>query len=181
MLKKCVTEIVGGFWGDEGKGRVASFESKDASLVLRTTGGNNAGHTVYYNGNKLPLHLVPGGIVYPNVTAIICGGVVIDAIVLKREIFMLSKYISITPDNLIISDRAHLIMPYHVNIDCIQELQRGASSIGTTKRGIGPAYEDQRKRIGIRTQDLFMKKEDLMDKLSIICEFLKKNFSKLTN
>ena len=72
MIKRCVTEVVGGYWGDEGKGRVASFESKDASLVLRTTGGNNAGHTVYYEGHKIPLHLIPGGIIYPGTKAVIC-------------------------------------------------------------------------------------------------------------
>ena len=173
MVKKCVTEVVGGFWGDEGKGRVASYEAKDASLVLRTTGGNNAGHTVYYEGNKLPLHLVPGGIVYPHIKAIICSGVVVDLKVLKEEIEMLQKHISVTPENLIISDRAHIIMPYHTILDSIQEAKRGAYSIGTTKRGIGPTYEDQRKRIGLRMQDLFMKEDDLKDKIEIIRNFLK--------
>lgn len=176
MIKKCITEVVGGFWGDEGKGRVASFEAKDASLVLRTTGGNNAGHTVYYEGHKLPLHLVPGGIVYPQVTAIICSGVVVDLKVLKEEIEMLSQYVPVTPENLILSDRAHIIMPYHIALDSFQETQRGSKIIGTTKRGIGPTYEDQRKRIGLRAQDLFMEESDLKEKLKIIRAFYIKNF-----
>ena len=173
MIKKCITEVVGGFWGDEGKGRVASYEARDASIVLRTTGGNNAGHTVYYKGNKLPLHLVPGGIVYPNVTAIICAGVVVNPEVLNEEISMLSKHIPISPENLILSDRAHIIMPHHINRDSFQEYLRGKTSIGTTKRGIGPTYEDQRSRIGLRFQDLFMSEYALKEKLQIIVEFLK--------
>ena len=165
--------IIGSNWGDEGKGRVASYEAKDASVVLRTTGGNNAGHTVFYEGNKLPLHLVPGGIIYPQVTAVICNGVVVDPSVLYDEIKMLQKYIDVTPDNLILSDCAHIIMPYHLNRDKMEETIRGNMSIGTTKRGIGPTYEDQRKRIGLRFQDLFMSKKDLQNKLDMIVRFLK--------
>ena len=172
MLNKCITEVVGGFWGDEGKGRVASFEASDARLVLRTTGGNNAGHTVYHNGVKLPLHLVPGGIVYPQVTAIICNGVVVDPKVLVQEIEMLKEHIQITPSNFILSDRAHIIMPYHIKIDEIQESIRGNQAIGTTKRGIGPTYEDQRKRIGIRAQDLLLGEGALKEKLKIVSDFL---------
>ena len=172
MLNRCITEVVGGFWGDEGKGRVASFEASDARLVLRTTGGNNAGHTVYHNGVKLPLHLVPGGIVYPQVTAIICNGVVVDPKVLVQEIEMLKEHIQITPSNFILSDRAHIIMPYHIKIDEIQESIRGNQAIGTTKRGIGPTYEDQRKRIGIRAQDLLLGEGALKEKLNIVSDFL---------
>ena len=172
MLNKCITEVVGGFWGDEGKGRVASFEASDARLVLRTTGGNNAGHTVYHNGIKLPLHLVPGGIVYPQVTAIICNGVVVDPKVLVQEIAMLKEHIQITPSNFILSDRAHIIMPYHTKLDEIQESIRGNQAIGTTRRGIGPAYEDQRKRIGIRAQDLLLSEGVLKQKLKIVSDFL---------
>ena len=172
MLNKCITEVVGGFWGDEGKGRVASFEASDARLVLRTTGGNNAGHTVYHNGIKFPLHLVPGGIVYPQVTAIICNGVVVDPKVLVQEIAMLKEHIQITPSNFILSDRAHIIMPYHTKLDEIQESIRGNQAIGTTRRGIGPAYEDQRKRIGIRAQDLLLSEGALKQKLKIVSDFL---------
>lgn len=172
-VKPCVTEIVGSYWGDEGKGRVASFEAQNARLVLRTTGGNNAGHTVYYNGNKIPLHLVPGGIIYPGVTAIICNGVVIDPKVLFEEIQLLSTYVPITPENLIISDCAHIIMPYHIDLDTIQEEKRGKNKIGTTNRGIGPCYEDQAKRSGIRMQDLFRSEESLKEKLALNLEFHK--------
>ena len=171
MIKRCVTEVVGGYWGDEGKGRVASFESRDASLVLRTTGGNNAGHTVYYEGHKIPLHLIPGGIVYPNVTAVICPGVVVNSDVLLEEINLLSKYVPVSPANLLLSDKAHMIMPYHIDIDNYQETVRGANSIGTTKRGIGPCYEDMAKRISLRFQDLYLDKDALKSKLSLILSF----------
>ena len=172
-IKPCVTEIVGGYWGDEGKGRVASFESQDTRLVLRTTGGNNAGHTVYYNGEKIPLHLIPGGIIYPQTTAIICNGVVVDPLVLLDEIDLVSKYIPVTPEKLILSDRAHVIMPYHIDLDRIQEAKRGSNKIGTTNRGIGPCYEDQARRIGLRFQDLFLDSFSLKDKLKLILDFHK--------
>ena len=171
MIKRCVTEVVGGYWGDEGKGRVASFEARDANLVLRTTGGNNAGHTVYYEGHKIPLHLVPGGIVYPNVTAVICPGVVVNSDVLLEEINLLSKYVPVSPANLLLSDKAHMIMPYHIDIDNYQEAVRGMNSIGTTKRGIGPCYEDVAKRISLRFQDLYLDKDALKSKLSLILSF----------
>ena len=161
----CVTEVVGGYWGDEGKGRVASYEARNASLVLRTTGGNNAGHTVYYRGNKIPLHLIPGGIIYPQTTAIICNGVVVDPNVLFKEINLLKQYIDVTPEKFILSDRAHIIMPYHPILDGIQEEKRGGKKIGTTKRGIGPCYEDAAKRIGIRFQDLSLPEKELKEKL----------------
>lgn len=174
----CVTEIVGSFWGDEGKGRVAAFEAKDARLILRTTGGNNAGHTVYYNGNKIPLHLVPGGIIYDNSVAIICNGVVVDPNVLFKEINLLSKYVNVTPEKLIVSDCAHIIMPYHIDLDIIQEKKRGKNKIGTTNCGIGPCYEDQAKRIGIRMQDLFLKEENLKEKLELVLQFHKEELNR---
>ena len=181
-VQPCVTIVAGTYWGDEGKGRVASYESQDARLVLRTTGGNNAGHTVYYGENKIPLHLIPGGIIYEQATAIICQGVVVDPRVLHKEIKMLSKYIKITPDKLLLSNCAHIIMPYHIDLDGIQEKMRGKNKIGTTNRGIGPCYEDQAKRIGIRMQDLFMDKKHLNKKLKNALKFhkhiLKKNCMK---
>lgn len=170
-IRPCVTEVLGGYWGDEGKGRVASFEAQNAKLVLRTTGGNNAGHTVYCNGKKIPLHLIPGGIISPQVTAIICNGVVVDPQVLIEEIKLLSQFVPITPKNFILSDRAHIIMPYHIDIDNVQEVKRGDNKIGTTKRGIGPCYEDQAARIGLRFQDLKLPDEDLKSKLKFILEF----------
>ena len=171
MIRRCVTEVVGGYWGDEGKGRVASFEARDSTLVLRTTGGNNAGHTVYYEGKKIPLHLIPGGIVYPGIKAVICPGVVVNSEVLLEEINLLAKYVPVSPANLLISDKAHIIMPYHIDIDKYQETIRGKKSIGTTKRGIGPCYEDAAKRIGLRFQDLFLDKEDLKAKIALTLLF----------
>lgn len=168
-----VTEIVGAYWGDEGKGRVASFEAHDASLVLRTTGGNNAGHTVYCNGEKVPLHLVPGGIINKGTVAIICNGVVLNPDVLCEEIKLLSKYIEITPDNLVISNCAHIIMPYHIDLDAIYENRRGNNKIGTTKRGIGPCYSDKANRIGIRMQDVFRDEQSLKQILQIAINFHK--------
>ena len=183
-IKPCITIVVGSYWGDEGKGRVAAYEAQDARLVLRTTGGNNAGHTVYYDGNKIPLHLVPGGIVYDQATAIICNGVVIDPKVLHEEIQLLSKYIDVSPEKLIISDCAHIIMPYHIDLDGIQEKMRGKNSIGTTMRGIGPCYEDQARRTGIRMQDLFRDEDSLKELLKRALKFhehdLKKNGIKYT-
>lgn len=170
-IRPCVTEVLGGYWGDEGKGRVASFEAQNAKLVLRTTGGNNAGHTVYCNGKKVPLHLIPGGIIYPETTAIICNGVVVDPKVLIDEIKLLSEFVPITSKNFILSDRAHIIMPYHIDIDNAQEAKRGDHKIGTTKRGIGPCYEDQAARIGLRFQDLKLSEEDLKAKLKFILDF----------
>lgn len=167
----CVTEIIGAYWGDEGKGRVAAFEAQDAKLVLRTTGGNNAGHTVYYNGEKIPLHLIPGGIIYDQATAVICQGVVVDPRVLKDEIDLLSKYINITPDKLIISDCAHLILPHHIALDKIQENLRGNNKIGTTKSGIGPCYHDMSDRVGIRMMDLFRSEESLKELINTVLQF----------
>lgn len=170
-IRPCVTEVVGAYWGDEGKGRVASYEAQNSKLVLRTTGGNNAGHTVYCNGEKVPLHLVPGGIIYPNNVAMICRGVVVNPKVLIEEIILLRKYVSVKPDNLKISSLASIIMPYHVDIDVYQERVRGKNSIGTTKRGIGPCYEDQRRRIGLQFRDLFLPRKDLVEKVNKILDF----------
>ena len=170
-LNPCVTEIVGAYWGDEGKGRVASFEAGNAHLVLRTTGGNNAGHTVYCNGEKIPLHLVPGGIINKGTIAIICNGVVLNPDVLYEEIDLLSKYVEITPENLIVSNCAHIIMPYHIELDAIYEGRRGKNKIGTTKRGIGPCYSDKANRIGIRMQDVFRSEDSLKQLLKIALDF----------
>lgn len=181
MVKKfnpCVNVIIGAYWGDEGKGRVAFYESQDAFLVLRTTGGNNAGHTVYYKGDKIPLHLIPSGIIWPQTTAIICNGVVIDPNVLYDEIIMLSKYIDITPKKLLISGSAHMIMPYHIDLDKLQENKRSIQRIGTTKRGIGPCYSDKANRIGIRMQDIFREKESLIEKIKLVLKFHEEEFSK---
>ena len=175
-LNKCVTLVVGGFWGDEGKGRVASFEAKDAKLVLRTTGGNNAGHTVYYKGDKIGLHLIPSGVFYDDTIAIICSGVVIDPQVLLKEINLVSSYIELTPEKLVISDRASIILPTHIELDSIQERLRGNAKIGTTNRGLGPCYQDVHGRYAIRIQDLYKKRSDLMAQLKLLVRMHKGDF-----
>ena len=164
-MNKNVTVIVGTKWGDEGKGKIASREAKDAKLVIRATGGNNAGHTVIYKESKLPLHLVPGGIVYPNTTCIIGPGVVLDLEVLLSEIKLLKN--TGIPDidkRLKISGRSHVIFPYHKELDVLYENMK-KHPVGTTKRGIGPAYADKNNRTGIRMYDLLLPTSKLEEKI----------------
>ncbi len=171
MKDKNVTVIVGCHWGDEGKGRAAFFESKDASIVVRSTGGNNAGHTIVYKGKKYAMHLIPGGIIRKNVLSIIGPGVVVDTDVLIDEIKMLKEAgINITPDKLAISGRAHLILPYHKDLDRLQEVLKGDAKVGTTGRGIGPAYADKTNRIGIRAYDLLLPEEEIYAKVELAVE-----------
>lgn len=160
-MKKNVTVIIGLQWGDEGKGRATHFEAKDADIVVRSTGGNNAGHTLVVNGIKHIMHLMPSSILRNNVISVIAPGVVIDPEVLLEEIDKLKTAgIKVEPENFVISGKAHVIMPYHKKEDCWFESKR-QSKIGTTKRGIGPCYADKCNRIGIRMEDLLD-----MDKLS---------------
>ncbi len=145
--------LIGSQWGDEGKGKVTDFLAEKADLVVRYQGGNNAGHTVVVGEQEFKLHLIPSGILYPDKTCIIGNGVVIDPGVLLKELdYLIERGISI--DNLRISERAHIIMPYHKKLDEVIEESKGASKIGTTKRGIGPAYMDKAARVGIRFVDL---------------------------
>ncbi len=146
--------IVGTQWGDEGKGRAAHFESKNASIVVRSTGGNNAGHTVVANGKKYAMHLLPSAIIRDGVTSIIAPGVVIDPEVLISEIDEMDKAgIKITKDRLKISERAHLILPHHKMLDNLYE-ELKENKVGTTKRGIGPCYAEKCNRSGLRMFDL---------------------------
>ncbi len=162
---KNVSVVCGAKWGDEGKGKVASLLAKDADIVIRATGGNNAGHTVIYNGKKLPLHLVPGGIAYPQTTAIIGPGVFVDPVILISEIKMLEELgIPDIDSRLKISGRAHVIFPYHKSMDELQEALK-KNPVGTTKRGIGPAVEDKARRVGIRMYDLLLDVEKLKEKI----------------
>ena len=164
-VHKCVTVVVGTKWGDEGKGKIASAEAKDAKLVIRATGGNNAGHTIIYNGEKRTLHLVPGGIVYPQTTCIIGPGVVIDPSILTYEIAMLKKHgIPNIESRLKISGRAHVIFPYHKHLDELHETLK-KKPVGTTNRGIGPCYADKDNRIGIRMYDLLLPEPQLEEKI----------------
>ena len=147
--------VTGGQWGDEGKGKVIDILSSDFDVVVRYQGGNNAGHTVVIEGRKYFLHLVPSGIFHEEKQCIIGNGVVVDPIDLKEETDRLRKGgLVITPDNLTISDRAHLVMPYHKTMDGVSETRMGSRKIGTTCKGIGPAYASKIMRNGIRAGDL---------------------------
>ena len=148
------TVLVGTQWGDEGKGRFTDLIAKETSMVVRYQGGHNAGHTVYVGGRKFVLHLIPSGILHPGVTCVIGNGVVIDPQALFTEIDALAALGVDTTGRLLVSDRAHLILPYHRELDVLSEARRGERKIGTTSRGIGPAYEDKNARRGLRVCDL---------------------------
>jgi len=155
--------VMGTQWGDEGKGKIVDYLAEKADVVARCQGGNNAGHTVVVAGKEFKLHLLPSGILYKGKTCIIGNGVVIDPGVLITEIKgMLDKNIS--TEGLKISNRAHVIMPYHRLLDELEEEARGDHKIGTTKRGIGPCYMDKNSRCGIRIVDL-MDEEEFSEKL----------------
>jgi adenylosuccinate synthase len=153
--------LVGGQWGDEGKGKVIDFLAAKAQMVIRSQGGNNAGHTVITEDGEFKFQLMPSGILYPGCTCIIGNGVVVDPIVLLREISQLRER-GIEPKNLIVSERAHMVMRYHPVFDKLEEEARGDDRLGTTWRGIGPAYADKIRRIGFRIGDL--QKEGFMRK-----------------
>ena len=148
-----VLVVVGAQWGDEGKGKVTDLLCEQAHIVVRYQGGNNAGHTVENEHGKFALHLVPSGIFNSDVVAIIGNGVVIDPTVLRAEIDELESR-GVSTANLKISGKAHLIMPYHIMLDHVQEARLGKGKIGTTGRGIGPAYADKASRQGVRMQDV---------------------------
>ena len=148
------TVVVGAQWGDEGKGRVTDLFARRADYVVRYQGGNNAGHTIVVGAERFALSLVPSGVMYPGVVPVIASGVVIDPQVLLSEIEMLRSR-GVDPSRLRVSGNAHLIMPYHRKLDMVMERYLGKNRIGTTKRGIGPAYTDKYARTGIRVQDLF--------------------------
>ncbi|MCK5541675.1 MAG: adenylosuccinate synthase [Desulfobacterales bacterium] len=148
------TVIVGTQWGDEGKGKIVDLLSEHADYVVRFQGGNNAGHTMVIDGNEIISHLVPSGIIQEK-KCFIGNGVVVDPFVLLSEIdYLMGKGIDASPDMLKVSNRAHMIMPYHKAIDHARELKKGKDKIGTTGRGIGPCYEDKATRVGIRFADL---------------------------
>lgn len=147
--------VVGTQWGDEGKGKVVDLLASGADLVVRYQGGNNAGHTLVVNGEQTICHLIPSGILHDGKKCLIGNGVVVDPEVLLEEIGTLEKRgIPVTPERLVLSEKAHLIMPYHRSIDMARETAKGKDKIGTTGRGIGPCYEDKAGRRGIRAVDL---------------------------
>jgi len=150
-----VIAVIGGQWGDEGKGKVVDLVAEQADVVVRFSGGDNAGHTVINKFGKFALHLVPSGIFSPKAISIIGNGEVINPEVLFKEIDTLKKNgIDTSPSRLLISDRAHLIMPYHVILDGLEEKLRGGQAIGTTMKGIGPVFADKIARQGIRMADI---------------------------
>ena len=146
--------VLGAQWGDEGKGKIVDLLTPHFSIVARYQGGHNAGHTVYVNGTKFILRLIPSGILHAGVTCVIGNGVVIDPQALFGEIDELTKNGIDAGHRILISDKAHLILPYHRDLDLLSEARRGERKIGTTSRGIGPAYEDKIARRGIRVGDL---------------------------
>ena len=147
--------VLGAQWGDEGKGKMTDYLAEEADVVVRFQGGNNAGHTVEVGDRQYKLHLIPSGILYDNKLNVIGNGVVVDPKALFEEIGYLEKEgVEVTPEKLIISDRAHLIMPYHRVLDILKEKARGKNDIGTTGKGIGPCYTDKFERCGIRVCDL---------------------------
>ncbi len=155
--------VVGTQWGDEGKGKITDFLSQNAEVVARYQGGNNAGHTIKFDGITYKLHLIPSGIFFDDKVCVLGNGMVIDPKALLEEL----KYLhdkGVSTDNLKISNRAHVILPYHLKLDTLQEEEKGANKIGTTKKGIGPAYMDKAARTGIRIADL-LDKESFREKL----------------
>ncbi len=163
-----VIVLVGGQWGDEGKGKVIDLLAEKANMVIRFSGGDNAGHTVINPYGEFRLHLIPSGIFYPQRTCIIGNGVVINPTVLLEEIDNLEKH-AVDVSHLLISDRAHLIMPYHTILDGLEEERRGKGALGTTRRGIGPAFADKVARLGIRVGDL-LNKDIFLSRLKSVLE-----------
>lgn len=166
--------VIGGQWGDEGKGKIIDYLARDALVVARYSGGNNAGHTVINDAGTFKLHLVPSGICWPHITNIIGNGVVVDPDVLLGEI----RELNLEPDRLVVSDRAHLILPYHVKLDLLEEERRGNAAIGTTGRGVGPAYLDKVNRSGLRAGEL-LDPEDLAMRLPEIVDFKNEILTKI--
>jgi adenylosuccinate synthase len=169
--------IVGTQWGDEGKAKVVDYLSKDFDFVVRYQGGANAGHTVWVKDQKIVFHLIPSGILRENVQAILGNGLVIELEELVKEIEFLSKFVNLK-NRLWISNKAHIVMPYHKIMDRVKE-QKSSNSIGTTLRGIGPCYVDKVDRTGIRMVDLFLPREELISRINKSYEvkkFLLKNY-----
>src|SRR5690349_18196499 len=169
------TILVGAQWGDEGKGKIIDVLTEQADVVVRTQGGNNAGHTVFLGKKKYVLHLIPSGILRPGKTCVIGNGVVIDPVGLVGEIDNLKK-LGVRVKNLFISESAHLVLPYHRELDEQREILKGKNKIGTTKRGIGPAYGDKAARTGLCVIELVHPdrfKENLKFKIAENYEILK--------
>ena len=171
------TVLLGAQWGDEGKGKITDLIAKDYDYVVRYQGGNNAGHTVITGDTKLALHLIPSGVMYDNVTPVIGNGCVIDPNVLIEEMSTINEA-GFPTDRMLVSCDAHVIMPYHIDLDGASEAKRGTKLIGTTKRGIGPAYEDKVARRGIRIQDM-MDEAVFREKVASVLELKNQILSKI--
>lgn len=157
--------VLGAQWGDEGKGKMTDYLAEEADVVVRFQGGNNAGHTVEVEDKQYKLHLIPSGILHDEKLNVIGNGVVVDPKALFKEIdYLIDLGIKVTPEKLIVSDRANVIMPYHRTLDALKEKARGKNDIGTTGKGIGPCYTDKIERSGIRVCDL-MHKDEFEEKL----------------
>ena len=161
--------VIGAQWGDEGKGKVVDYLAEKAHCVVRYSGGNNAGHTVVNQQGEFSLHLVPCGIFWPEATCIIGNGVVVDPDVLLGELEYLESR-GVDTSRLYVSERAHLIMPYHITLDRLEERSRGSGALGTTGRGVGPAYMDKTGRTGIRAGEL-LDSGSLLPRLKQVIEF----------
>ena len=164
--------VIGGQWGDEGKGKVVDFLAQSVDCVVRYAGGSNAGHTVINEKGEFRLHLVPSGIFWPQTSCIVGNGVVVDPDVLLSELESLESQ-GIDTSHLYVSERAHVIMPYHILLDELEERSKGAGALGTTGRGVGPAYVDKTGRIGIRVGDL-LDPDSLLPRLKQALEFKSK-------
>jgi adenylosuccinate synthase len=164
-----IVVVVGGQWGDEGKGRIVDLLARKARIVARYSAGNNAGHTIVNDRGEFKLHLVPAGIFYPDKTCVIGNGVAVDPEVLLGEIEGLQSK-GIDTSRLVLSDRAHLIMPWHRALDQLDEQSRGDSAIGTTGKGVGPCFIDKVARRGIRVADL-LRREDLLPRMQVALEY----------
>lgn len=168
--------VIGAQWGDEGKGKIVDFLAGGAVAVARYSGGNNAGHTVWNEHGKFAFHLIPCGVCWPGTINIIGNGVVVDPDVLIQELNMVKQ--SNLPGQIAISDRAHLIMPYHIELDILEEQRRGPGALGTTGRGVGPAYVDKVGRQGLRVGEL-LDPDDLALRLPNIVEFKNEIITKI--
>lgn len=169
--------VVGAQWGDEGKGKITDYMASKADVVVRYQGGNNAGHTVEVGKEKYKLNLIPSGILHADKLCVIGNGVVLDPEAFLNEVKMLQDR-GISTANLKISDRTHVIFPYHKKLDELSEIQRGSNDIGTTKKGIGPAYMDKTERVGIRVCDL-MKADVFAAKLKVNVEAKNRYFKEI--
>lgn len=169
--------VVGTQWGDEGKGKITDFLSENAEVIARYQGGDNAGHTIKFDNVTYKLHLIPSGIFYKEKTSVIGNGVVVNPKSLVEELNYLKEH-GVPTENLRISDRAHVILPYHIKLDQLQEDAKGADKIGTTIKGIGPAYMDKAARVGIRIADL-LDKDIFSERLKVNLADKNRQFEKM--